>query len=115
MFNEQRLGGKRHEWIYKYKGKDLLPHAQRQLAEYRAQEAAARKKMAQMIQDPNVFHNDASVQQIKQDIERYGGLREQLQVYCHEFHRNPSAEFNLLLGDVIFFGLFAEEAGAAEK
>jgi hypothetical protein len=31
-------------------------------------------------------------------------------VYCHEFARNSAAEVQLLLGDVIFFGLFGEAA-----
>ncbi len=114
MINDQRLIGKRQEWVYKYKGTDLLPHAQRRLAEYLAQETAARKKMSVLIQDPSVFHNNTSVQQVKQDIERFGGLREQFQVYCHEFTRNPTAEFSLLLGDVIFFGLSGQDAAVDE-
>lgn len=61
--------------------------------------------MAVMIQDPQTFHDDAKLQQVKRDIDRHGGLREQFQVYCHEFARTADQEFKLGLADIVFFGL----------
>ena len=66
---------------------------------------ALRQRMAAMIQDPATFHDDANLQQVKRDIDRHSGLREQFQVYCHEFSRTPNLEFRLGLADVVYFGL----------
>jgi hypothetical protein len=109
--HNENLANKRYEWSYPYKGKQLLPYARRKLAEHQAAETAARQKMATLIQDPSTFHNDASLQELKRAIERYSALREQLQVYCHEFSRTPERDFNLALSDVVFFGLLEGEPG----
>lgn len=104
MQNEN-LQNKRHEWTFPYKARHLLPYARRKLAEHQTEETALRKKMAAMIQDPATFHNDAALQQVKRDIDRYSALREQFQVYCHEFVRLPEQEYRLGLSDIVFFGL----------
>ncbi len=104
MYNES-VGNRRGEWGFNYKGKDLLPFARRKLAQHQAEETQLRRRMAVMIQDPATFHDDGNLQQVKRDIDRHGGLREQFQVYCHEFERTPNIEFRLGLADVVFFGL----------
>lgn len=104
MFNEN-VGQRRAEWGFNYKGRELLPYAQKKLAYHQSEETELRKKMAVMIQDPATFHDDQKLQQVKRDIDRHSGLREQFQVYCHEFARTPNLEFRLGLADVIFFGL----------
>ena len=104
MYNDN-VGIKRTEWLYTYKGRELAAFAQRKLAHHQAEESTLRQKMAVMIQDPATFHDDAALQQVKRDIDRHSGLREQFQVYCHEFARTPSLEFRLGLADVVFFGL----------
>jgi hypothetical protein len=110
MYNEH-TGIKRTEWGYNYKGKDLLPYAKRKLDRHQAEETALRQRMATLIQDPATFHNDSVLQQVKHDIDTHSGLREQFQVYCHEFARTPSLEFRLGLADVVFFGLLEGEPG----
>ncbi len=104
MYNDN-VGIKRNEWLFVYKGRELLAFARRKLAHHQAEESALRQKMATMIQDPATFHDDANLQQVKRDIDRHSGLREQFQVYCHEFARTPSLEFRLGLADVVYFGL----------
>ena len=99
---------KRHEWTFPYKAKFLLPLAERKLASHQAEETVLRKKMAHLIQDPAMFHNDAALQQIKRDIARHSALREQFQVYCHEFKRLPEQEYRLGLSDIVFFGFLEE-------
>ena len=95
---------KRHDWSFPYKGKMLLPYAERKLGEHQTEETALRKKMAIAIQDPAMFHNDTALQQLKRDIDRHAGLREQFQVYCHEFKRLPEQEYRLGISDIVFFG-----------
>ena len=104
MQNENLLN-KRHDWTFPYKARMLLPYAERKLAANQAEETTLRKKMATMIQDPATFHNDAALQQTKRDIDRFASLREQFQVYCHEFVRLPEQEYRLGLSDIVFFGL----------
>jgi hypothetical protein len=108
MYNDH-TGTKRHEWGFNYKGKDLLPYARRKLAGHQEQETELRQRMAKLIQDPSTFHNDGVLQQVKKDIDTHSGLREQFQVYCHEFTRTPNLEFRLGLSDVVFFGLLEGE------
>jgi hypothetical protein len=110
VYNDHQ-GIKRNEWGFNYKGKELLPYAQRKLAEHQTEETALRKRMASLIQDPATFHNDGTLQQVKGEIDRRSGLREQFQVYCHEFERTPNLEFRLGLADVVFFGLLEGEPG----
>jgi hypothetical protein len=108
MHNEG-LHSKRYEWTFAYKGRQLLPYARRKLTEHQAAETASRQRMATLIQDPATFHNDASLQDLKRAIEKHSSLREQFQVYCHEFQRTPEKEFFLQLSDVVFFGLLEGE------
>jgi hypothetical protein len=104
MINEN-LSNRRTDWNFPYKARMLLPYAQRKLVTFKTEEMALRKRMAEMIQDPATFHNDSLLQQVKRDIDRTAGLREQFEVYVHEFHRLPEQEYRLGLGDVVFFGL----------
>jgi hypothetical protein len=110
MINEN-LNVRRNEWSYPYKGKMLVASARRKLQAYQAEETELRQRMAKMIQDPATFHNDAALQQVKRDIDRTAGLREQFQVYVHEFERLPEQEYRLGLSDVVFFGLLEPEPG----
>jgi hypothetical protein len=103
MHNEN-LVTKRHDWSFPYKAKMLMPYAQRKLATHQAEETAMRKKLSEMIQDPATFHNDTALQNLKRDIDRHSALREQFQVYVHEFARLPEQEYRLGLSDIVFFG-----------
>jgi hypothetical protein len=105
MFNEQSHQNERSGWKFAYKGEDLLPFARRRLAEHQAVEAKLREKLACRIKDPTSFHDDTKLQQLKQDVDRHAVLREQFEVYCHEFARTPRKEFTLRLSDVVFFGI----------
>lgn len=104
MINDN-VNNRRNDWTFPYKARLLLPYARRALDAYQAEETGLRKRMAEMIQDPATFHNDAALQQVKRDIDRTAGLREQFQVYLLEFERLPEQEYRLGLSDVVFFGL----------
>jgi hypothetical protein len=112
MINDN-LGNRRGEWLFVYKAKDLLPYAQRKLAHHQAEEASLRQKLSALIRDPASFHDDAGLQQLKRDVDRHAGLREQFEVYCHEFTRVPTTDFRLGLADVVFFGLIEGPATLA--
>ena len=109
MINDN-IGNRRAEWVFVYKGKDLLPYARKKLAHHKSEEASLRQRLAELIRDPASFHDDTSLQQLKRDVDRHAGLREQFEVYCHEFERTPSLEFRLGLADVVYFGLLESPA-----
>jgi hypothetical protein len=110
MLNEN-LVTKRHDWTFPYKAKMILPLAKKKLAAHQGHETTLRKKLAQQIQDPASFHDDGALQQLKRDIDRHAALREQFQVYCHEFERLPEQEYRLGLSDIVFFGFLEDAAG----
>lgn len=105
MYNEDSYQNERSQWKFVYKAKTLLPFAQQRLSEHQALESKLREQLSAMIRDPASFHNDAKLQQLKQDVDRHSALREQFEVYCHEFSRTPNKEFSLKLSDVVFFSI----------
>lgn len=99
------LGAQRTQWTYIYSGEQLLPYAQKLYKLYYLQEEQARQRMAGFMRDMTVNQNDTKVQETKRDIEKYGQLKEQCEVFQHEFQRNMQHLYELGLGDVTFFGL----------
>lgn len=53
----------------------------------------------------DISPSDRRVSDCKRDIESLAQNVEECTVYVHEFQRTPEREFNLALGDVVFFGL----------
>lgn len=102
MLNEN-YDTERSSWKFTYKAKELLPFAKTRLQEHQNEETTLRKKLASLIQDPSSFYDDSKIQQLKAEVDRHSGLREQFEVYCHEFTRTPNKEFNLKLSDIVFF------------
>jgi hypothetical protein len=105
MMNEDNYNNERAQWKFVYKAEELLPLARKRLEEHRAVENKLRDQLSALIKDPASFHDDNRLQQIKRDVDRHSGLREQFEVYTHEFSRTPKKEFALKLSDVVFFGL----------
>lgn len=103
--NEDNYNNERNQWKFTYKAKELLPHAEKRRNEHQQVETRLRSELAALIKDPASFHDDQRLQQLKRDVDRHAGLREQFDVYCHEFARTPNKEFNLKLSDVVFFSL----------
>jgi hypothetical protein len=104
LFNDHQ-GPKRLEWTYKYTGKELLPYASKLYEDFRNKEIEARNRMADFMRDINVSNSDRRVEEVKREITNYGTLKEQCEVFKHEFARNPNQEYRLGLGDVTFFGV----------
>jgi hypothetical protein len=107
MYNDFRNVG-REDWKYTYAGEELLEAAQLKRREFRAKEEEARQKMSQLMQNMSVSAMGTDVEECKKKIAQFGNLREQCDVFVHEFVRTPEREFHLSLGDVTFFGLQEE-------
>jgi hypothetical protein len=114
MFNDFR-NTSREGWKYAYLGKDLLAAAQAKLQELYQQEAEARAAVSRLTADMQVHHEDKRILAAKQEIESAGNQREQCEVFVHEFARNPDREYNLSLGDVVYFKLAPKYDGQTKK
>lgn len=104
MYHEFR-NTSRSGWKYNYKGSELLPFAKKRLAEYYEAEKTARNSMSKLITDLNRHQDDPDIAKCRAAIESNGTQREELMVLVHEFGRLPDREYNLSLGDVVFFGM----------
>jgi hypothetical protein len=78
---------------------------------------AARERLAALLRDASVGHDDKRVREDKTEIEHAGVQREHCAVFVQEFGRTPDREFHLSLGDVVYFGLapLAASPGAGKK
>lgn len=104
LFNDN-VSANRTGWIYIYTGEQLLQSAINLYKEYYSKEEKARLAMSEYMKDMNIANNDRRVEDTKREIVTYGTLKEQCNVFRHEFLRNPAKEYHLGLGDVTFFGL----------
>lgn len=104
MFNDHQ-SPKRLEWTYKYTGKELLPYAVKLYNDCFIKEEAARNRMADLMRDMNVSNTDRRIEDAKRESATQGTIKEQCDVFKHEFARNPDQIYSLGLGDVTFFGL----------
>lgn len=95
----------RESWSYTYRAEDLLEAAKSLFKMHSEQEIVARNKMADLLKDVSVKESDSRFNELKRDIATHGKLKEQCQVFVHEFTRTPNKEIELGLGDVTFFGL----------
>lgn len=107
LFNDN-VSPKRMEWEYTYKGSELLNKAVLLRERFAAKELEARNKTADLLRDVNVNQNDSRFNELKREITTNGTLKEQCDVFVHQFSREPDREFNLGLGDVTFFELTAK-------
>ena len=108
MLNEN-YDTERSSWKFTYKAKEILPFAKIRLMEHQNEETNLRKQLAGLIQDPSSFYDDSKIQQLKAEVDRHSLLREQFEVYCHEFARTPNKEFNLKLSDIVFFRIHTSD------
>jgi hypothetical protein len=97
---------------YTYTGQQILPYAQDLLIKKCEEERQARQEVIRMTRDPTINTQDRRVEEAKRAVTTSATLVEELSVYVHEFSRNPSREYNLSLGDVVFFGLVTKEIRA---
>jgi hypothetical protein len=104
MYNDN-TSSNRLQWTYIYTGKELLISAKSLYVSFLTLEKNARDKMAKLMSDMTVSQSDPEIEATKRDITKYGTLKEQCEVFTHEFQRNPLQKYNLGLGDVTFFGL----------
>ncbi len=103
---------KRDQFIYHYRGDELLPFARKVYLKYLRAEIDARELAAKLLTDMSVQQNDPKLVQAKNDIAHNGKIREQCAVWVHQFEKEFDREFPLLLGDVTFFGIAGD---ASEK
>jgi hypothetical protein len=98
----------RSTFRYPYKGGDVLSHAEARLKQKCEEEREARELVIKLTRDPKVSPTDRQVEEAKRNVVSAATVVEELGVYVHEFRRNPEREYNLSLGDVVFFGLVHE-------
>lgn len=106
MYHEFRNDCKRTGWLFTYKASEIIECARDRLAHYTGLEHAARKTVSDLMLDKSVASSDKRIEEARQAVERNGSIAEQLDVWIHEFHRNPDKEYQLALGDVVFFELY---------
>lgn len=104
MYNEHRSAN-RSDWKYAYKGAELLPYARKKLEYHSEQENAARREAAALLTDPTVQRNSEAVKRAEQAITEHGDAAEKCKVWVHQFQRESDRDFQLALGDVVYFGL----------
>ncbi len=104
LFNDN-VSPQRNEWQYEYTGQELLGKAKMLAERHDALEKAARNKTADLLRDCSVSQSDPRFGELKREISTHGSIREQCQVFAHEFARTPARVFQLGLGDVTFFEL----------
>lgn len=105
-FEKSRSFVNRHGWTFIHEGKELAGLANSLHRRFRECELEARNRAADLLRDPQIHHEDKRVIAAKDDIIKYGKLREQCAVWTYEFERNPDREFSLGINDVSFFGIF---------
>jgi hypothetical protein len=93
----------RSSWKYTYFGKDLYEKASALVRRFTDEEQAAREKIAALLKDSSIPIDDPKNEEAKREVERVARLHEECRVYRHEFERHPDREYNLSLGDVVFF------------
>jgi uncharacterized membrane protein len=98
---------------YTYKAEEMLPHAEDRLREKIDEERDAREEVISLTRDPSVNPQDRRVEEAKRRVVTAATAVEELSVYVHEFGRQPDREYNLSLGDVVFFGLIRPDIRAA--
>jgi hypothetical protein len=94
---------------YTYKGKDLVNFVIKKLKDKCGEQKRAREEVIRLTRDPAVSSTDRKVEDAKRDVTTAATVVEELSVYAHEFQRYPEREYNLSLGDVVFFGLISPE------
>jgi predicted nucleotidyltransferase len=104
LFNDFR-NVSRDGWRFTYSGKELEAHALIKYKEYTRKERESRQKMAAMLTDENIRANDPKIEELKNDIEKFGSEREKCAVWNHEFKRRHEENFTLSLGDVTYFDI----------
>lgn len=110
MYFDKGVGSSsRESWKYNYKGSELLVAARKKYFEFLEGEKAAREIISKLVADIKISTDSREMQQAKADVQHNGQHREACAVYVHEFYRNLDREYNLSIGDVVYFNLFNEE------
>lgn len=105
MYHEFRNDCKRTGWLFTYKASEIIECARDRLAHYTKLEHDARKIISELMLDKTVASSDKRIEDARSAVAHNGAIVEQLDIWVHEFHRNPDREYQLALGDVVFFEL----------
>lgn len=108
LFNDN-VSTQRTGQLYIYKGRTLLPSAEKLYRDFLAKETKARNGMAEYMKNMQLSQDDPRIVQARRDITAFGTLKEQCSVFKHEFKRNPDKDYELGLGDVTFFEMNENE------
>lgn len=105
----------RHHWTFPISGANLLHAALELHGQFAEAETKARETAAKLLRDARVHHEDKRVIAAKNDIVKYGQLREKCAVWAYEFERTPDREFLLGVNDISFFNSNECPLGASNR
>jgi hypothetical protein len=108
MYNESR-DRNREGWKFTYKGSELLAAAEKRVKHFSALEKDLRDQLSKRLADRSKNLTSSKNDELKSRATMAATLREQCEVFAHEFERLPEREFYLSIGDVVFFGLAGHE------
>jgi hypothetical protein len=98
----------RDSWRFCYTGRQLLPFAVKKLAYFKEKEERARAEIAQMLVDASIKASDPKIDELKRSIESFSKEKEKCAIWVHEFSREATKDYYLLLGDVSYFDIITE-------
>lgn len=111
MYHEFGRSAARQGFRYTYKGSELLTPARNKLAEYVKQEGEIRERLSAALKDSTISLNSKEIDELKRRGESIAEMMEECSVYASEFERQPEADYDLGLGDVVFFNLVRKPGG----
>ena len=109
MYNDF-IDTSRERWKFTYTGEQLLPFAKSRQTQLHVREDELRTDLAEAMKNRDIPINSDQVRKMEKDLDVVATRSEQLDVFVHEFKRNPQREFSLSLSDVVFFGIVGKPA-----
>lgn len=104
-FEKHRTFVKREGFVFEFSGAELKITTENLFHEFRAKEMDARNKASDLLKNPKIHHEDKEVIKAKDDIVKYGQLKEKCGVWAYEFDRSPVRKYSLGTNDIAFFRL----------
>ncbi len=127
------MRAERDNWLFTYKASELLPPTRRRLDYHKKREANWRDESEKV--EKKIRASGISLEEYEETLgarfearidmalgrrlsecrdkeKKHRALREQFEVFASEFERELSKEYQLAVGDIRFFGLLGEVAGA---
>ena len=115
MYHEFGHGNNRDGWKFTYKGSELTEAAKTKVKLFDDMETKARTEYAALLTDRTKSASGGRAEALKKRIAFAGGELEKCRVWALEFERFGDREYQLSLGDVVYFGLVKNVTLAVEN